>query len=311
MTDQKGKVIISCAVTGSIHTPSMSDALPVTPDQIAESAIEAAQAGAAILHLHARDPENGRPASDPDLFMRFLPRIKAGTDAVINITTGGSMVMTLEQRLAAALRAAPEMASLNMGTMNFALHPMAARERVWKHDWEKPFLLASDDGIFRNTFRDIAYVLESLGDKGTRFEHECYDVGHLYNLAHFVDKGTVKPPFFIQMVFGVLGGIGPDPENLTFMKATADRLFGDGYRWSVLAAGRQQIPFATQAALLGGNLRVGLEDSLFISRGKLAVSNAEQVAKIRRIVEELGLSVATPAEARAILGLKGGDKVAF
>lgn len=311
MSSQKGKVIITCAVTGSIHTPSMSDALPVTPGQIAASAIEAAQAGAAILHLHARDPQTGRPASDPDLFMQFLPRIKEGTDAVVNITTGGSMVMTLEQRLAAAMRAAPEMASLNMGTLNFALHPMAERERVWKHDWEKPFLLASDDGIFRNTFRDIAHVLESLGDKGTKFEHECYDVGHLYNLAYFVDKGIVKPPFFIQMVFGVLGGIGSDPENLTFMKATADRLFGTDYRWSVLAAGRQQIPFATQAALLGGNVRVGLEDSLFISRGKLAVSNAEQVAKIRRIVEELGLSVATPAEARAILGLKGADKVAF
>ncbi len=311
MSSQKGKVIITCAVTGSIHTPSMSEALPVTPEQIAASAIEAAEAGAAILHLHARDPENGRPASDPDLFMQFLPRIKAGCDAVVNITTGGSMVMTLEQRLAAAMRAEPEMASLNMGTLNFALHPMAARERVWKHDWEKPFLLASDDGIFRNTFRDIAHVLESLGDKGTRFEHECYDVGHLYNLAYFVDKGIVKPPFFIQMVFGVLGGIGADPENLTFMKATADRLFGEDYRWSVLAAGRQQIPFATQAALLGGNVRVGLEDSLFISRGKLAASNAEQVAKIRRIVEELGLSVATPAEARAILGLKGGDRVAF
>jgi len=311
MSSQNGKVIITCAVTGSIHTPSMSEALPVTPEQIAASAIDAAEAGAAILHLHARDPENGRPASDPDLFMQFLPRIKAGCDAVVNITTGGSMVMTLEQRLAAAMRAEPEMASLNMGTLNFALHPMAARERVWKHDWEKPFLLTSDDGIFRNTFRDIAHVLESLGDKGTRFEHECYDVGHLYNLAYFVDKGIVKPPFFIQMVFGVLGGIGSDPENLTFMKATADRLFGEDYRWSVLAAGRQQIPFATQAALLGGNVRVGLEDSLFISRGKLAASNAEQVAKIRRIVEELGLSVATPVEARAILGLKGGDRVAF
>ena len=311
MSSHKGKVIVTCAVTGSIHTPSMSDALPVTPDQIAASAIEAAKAGAAILHLHARDPQTGRPASDPDLFMRFLPRIKAGCDAVVNITTGGSMVMTLEQRLAAAMRAEPEMASLNMGTMNFALHPMAARERAWKHDWEKPFLLASDDGIFRNTFRDIAYVLERLGDKGTRFEHECYDVGHLYNLAHFVDKGAVRPPFFIQMVFGVLGGIGADPENLTFMKAAADRLFGADYRWSVLAAGRAQIPFATQAALLGGNLRVGLEDSLFISRGRLAASNAEQVAKVRRIVEELGLTVATPAEARAILGLKGADKVAF
>ncbi len=311
MSSHKGKVIVTCAVTGSIHTPSMSEALPVTPEQIAASAIEAAEAGAAILHLHARDPLTGRPASDPDLFMQFLPRIRAGCDAVVNITTGGSMVMTLEQRLAAAMRAAPEMASLNMGTMNFALHPMAAREREWKHDWEKPFLLASDDGIFRNTFRDIAHVLERLGEHGTRFEHECYDVGHLYNLAHFVDKGVVKPPFFIQMVFGVLGGIGTDPENLSFMKATADRLFGTDYRWSVLAAGRQQIPFATQAALLGGNVRVGLEDSLFISRGKLAASNAEQVAKIRRIVEELGLSVATPAEAREMLALKGADKVAF
>lgn len=311
MAAKQDKVIITCAVTGSIHTPSMSDALPVTPEQIADSAIEAAKSGAAILHLHARDPLTGRPASNPDLFMQFLPPIKAGCDAIINITTGGSMVMTLEQRLAAARRARPEMASMNMGTMNFALHPMAARERDWKHDWEKPFLLASDDGIFRNTFRDIDHVLRALAEHGTRFEHECYDVGHLYNLAYFVDRELVRPPFFIQMVFGILGGIGAEPENLTFMKATADRLFGTDYRWSVLAGGRAQMPMVTQALLMGGNVRVGLEDSLYIARGRLAVSNAEQVAKIRRIAEELGLTIATPDEARAMLGLKGADKVGF
>ncbi len=306
------KVIISCAITGSIHTPSMSDALPVTPDEIAQSAIEAAEAGAAILHLHARDPKDGRPSASAEVFGQFLPRIKQATDAVVNITTGGGLTMTMDQRLEGAMAARPEMASLNMGSMNFGIFPMAARDRDWKHDWEKPYLQGTDDFIFRNTFKDIEHILTNLGQAhGTRFEHECYDVGHLYNVAHFVDRGLLKPPFFIQMIFGILGGIGAAPENLIFMKETADKLFGDDYRWSVLGAGRHQMPLITQAAMMGGNVRVGLEDNLYIGAGQLARSNAEQVAKIRRIIEELGLAIATPDEAREILALKGGDKVGF
>ncbi|TKW65004.1 MAG: 3-keto-5-aminohexanoate cleavage protein [Paracoccus denitrificans] len=312
MSATQGKVIITCAITGGIHTPSMSPNLPYTPDDIAKQAIEAAEAGAAILHLHARDPDDGRPTPDPDVFMQFLPRIKQSTDAVINITTGGSLAMTVEERLAAPLKTAPEMCSLNMGSMNFAIHGLAKKDREWKFDWEKPYLLSTDDFIFRNTFRDIERILKMLGeDHGTRFEHECYDVGHLYNLAHFVDRGLVKGPFFVQMIFGILGGIGPSVENLVFMKETADKLFGDQYRWSVLAAGKWQMPLATQAAMMGGNVRVGLEDSLFIGRGKLAANNAEQVTKIRRIVEEMGLEIATPTEARELLALKGGDQVNF
>jgi uncharacterized protein (DUF849 family) len=306
------KIIISCAITGSIHTPTMSDALPITPNQIAEQAIAAAEAGAAILHLHARDPKDGRPTPDPAVFMQFLPRIKQSCNAVINITTGGGLAMTVEERLAAPLQASPEMCSLNMGSMNFALHPLADRYKSWKHDWEKQYLLQSAENIFRNTFRDIEKIAKMMGEgHGTKFEHECYDVGHLYNLAHCVDRGMFKPPIFLQLIFGILGGIGPDPENLMFMKRTADKLFGDDYRWSVLAAGRFQMPFATQAAMMGGHVRVGLEDSLFISRGRLASSNAEQVAKIRRIVEELGYEIATAQDARAMLGLKGVDKVKF
>ena len=306
------KVIISCAITGSIHTPSMSDALPVTPDEIAQSAIEAAEAGAAILHLHARDPRDGRPSASAEVFGQFLPRIKQATDAVVNITTGGGLTMTMEQRLEGAMAARPEMASLNMGSMNFGIFPMAAKDRDWKHDWEKPYLQGTDDFIFRNTFKDIEHILTNLGQAhGTRFEHECYDVGHLYNVAHFVDRGLLKPPFFVQMIFGILGGIGAAPENLIFMKETADKLFGDDYRWSVLGAGRHQMPLITQAAMMGGNVRVGLEDNLYIGAGQLARSNAEQVAKIRRIIEELGLAIATPDEAREILALKGGDKVGF
>jgi uncharacterized protein (DUF849 family) len=312
MADLSKKVIISCAVTGGIHTPTMSDALPVTPEEIAAQAIAAAEAGAAILHLHARDPKDGRPTPDPAVFMQFLPRIKQATNAVINITTGGGLNMTVDQRLAAPMQARPEMCSLNMGSMNFGIFPLADRYKTWKHEWEQPYLRNTDDFIFRNTFRDISRILKELGEAhGTRFEHECYDVGHLYTLAHFVDRGLVKPPFFVQMIFGILGGIGADPENLTFMKRTADKLFGDDYRWSVLAAGRHQMPFATQAAMLGGSVRVGLEDSLFIGKGKLATNNAEQVAKIRRILEELGHEIATPDEARSILGLKGGDRVGF
>ena len=312
MARKNDKVIITCAVTGGVHTPTMSDALPVTPDEIAHQSIEAAEAGASIIHLHARDPETGKPTPDPAVFMQFLPRIKQATEAVVNITTGGGLGMTIEQRLAAPLKAEPELCSLNMGSMNFALHPLANKYSEWKHDWEKPFLEASDDFIFRNTFRDIAYILKHLGEGcGTRFEHECYDIGHLYNLAHFVDQGLIKPPFLVQSIFGILGGIGAETENVQFMKQTADRLFGDDYVWSVLAAGRYQMPFITQAALLGGHVRVGLEDSLHIGKGQLATSNAQQVAKIRKILEELGHGIATPAEARDMLALKGGDRVKF
>jgi uncharacterized protein (DUF849 family) len=312
MAQKSNKVIITCAITGSIHTPTMSDALPVTPDEIATQAIDAAKAGAAVLHLHARNPQDGRPSGDPEIFRQFLPRIKQACDSVINITTGGSVTMTVEERIAAATAFSPEMCSLNMGSMNFALYPMAARFKTWKHDWEEQYLLQSDQNIFRNTFRDIERIAKLLGDEhSVKFEHECYDTGHLYNLAHCVDRGLFKPPIFLQMVYGILGGIGPDFDNLLFMKRTADRLFGDQYEWSVLAGGRHQIPFATMATMIGGNVRVGLEDSLYIGRGKLAVSNAEQVAKIRRIIEELGYEVATPKEARDMLGLKGADRVAF
>jgi uncharacterized protein (DUF849 family) len=310
--DLTKKVIITCAVTGGIHTPTMSEHLPLTPDQISEQAIAAAQAGAAILHLHARDPRDGKPTPDPKVFMAFLPRIKQSTDAVLNITTGGGLNMTVDERLAAPLQASPEMCSLNMGSMNFAIHPLADRYNNWKHPWEEPYLRGTKDFIFRNTFGDIERIYKLLGEgHGTKFEHECYDVGHLYNLAYCLDAGLFKPPVFLQLIFGILGGIGPDLENLMFMKRTADKLFGQDYRWSVLAAGRFQMPFATQAAMMGGNVRVGLEDSLFIERGKLATSNAEQVAKIRRIIEELGHEIATPDEARTILGLKGADLVGF
>ncbi|MCM8735866.1 3-keto-5-aminohexanoate cleavage protein [Azospirillum sp. TSH7] len=306
------KVIISCALTGSIHTPTMSDALPVTPDEIVEQGVGAAEAGAAILHLHARDPRTGQPTPDPAVFMQFLPRLKQSTDAVLNITTGGSLNMTVQERLAAPLQAQPEMCSLNMGSMNFGIFPLADRYKNWKHDWEEPYLRSTDDFIFRNTFRDIAYILEHLGEGcGTRFEFECYDVGHLYNLAHFLDRGLVKTPLFIQTIFGILGGIGAEERNLVFMRETADRLFGKDYEWSVLAAGRHQIPFTTMAAVMGGNVRVGLEDSLYLAKGRLARNSAEQVAKIRRILEELSLEVATPEEARAMLHLKGADQVAF
>ncbi len=312
MSPGRRKVIITCAITGAIHTPTMSDALPVTPDEIVEQSLAAAAAGASIIHLHARDPKTGVPTPDPDVFMQFLPRIKQQCDAVINITTGGGLNMTVEERLAAALRAQPEMASLNMGSMNFGIFPMADRYSAWKHDWEEPYLCGTDAFIFRNTFRDIAYILQHLGEGcGTRFEHECYDVGHLYNLAHFLDRGLVKPPLFIQTIFGILGGIGADHDNLVFMRRTADRLFGDDYVWSVLAAGRHQMPFVTMGAIMGGNVRVGLEDSLFLAKGRMAANNAEQVQKVRRVVEDLSLDVATPAEARSMLALKGGDLVAF
>jgi len=312
MARKNNKVIITCAMTGGIHVPTMSDYLPVTPEEIAQQSIDAANAGASILHLHARDPENGRPTSDPEIFYKFLPVIKEETDAIINITTGGGLQMTVEQRLEAPLKFKPEMCSLNMGSMNFALFPAAAKLKNWKHEWEKPFLEASEDFIFRNTFGDVRKIVKMLGDEcGTKFEHECYDIGHLYNLAHFVDAGIIKPPFLIQSIFGVLGGIGPEMDNVLFMKQTADRLFGDNYIWSVLAAGRFQIPFVTQAAMMGGNVRVGLEDSIYLSKGVLAKSNAEQVIKIKKILEELGMQIATPDETRSILGLKGKDLVNF
>jgi uncharacterized protein (DUF849 family) len=306
------KVIITCAVTGAIHTPSMSPHLPITPREIAEQSIAAAEAGASIIHLHARDPETGEPTPDPAVFMRFLPVIKQSCDAVINITTGGGMNMTVDDRLAAPLLARPEMASLNMGSMNFNISGAAARVKDWKHPWEKPYLERTVNHIFRNTFQDIEQIVEKLGKThGTRFEFECYDVGHLYNLAHMLDRGVVEGPLFVQTIFGILGGIGPEPCNLMFMRETADRLFGDQYVWSVLAAGRHQMGFTTMAGMMGGNVRVGLEDSLWISPGQQARSNAEQVAKIRRILEELGLEIATPAEARRMLALKGGDLVGF
>jgi len=312
MAKKPQKVIITCAVTGAIHTPTMSQYLPLTPADIAAQAIAAAQAGAAILHLHARDPVDGRPSADPDIFGEFLPVIKRATDAVINITSGGSTKMTLEERLAPPLRFKPEMASLNMGSMNFSIHPVAAKIKDWKYGWEKDYVEGTEDIIFRNTFRDIRHILKDLGDGcGTRFEFECYEVGHLYNLAHFVDAGLVKPPFFVQTIFGILGGIGPDPDNVAFMRQTADRLFGDDYQWSVLGAGRHQMRLLTYAAIMGANVRVGLEDSLTLGRGQLAPDNASQVQKIRRILSELGYEIATPAEAREMLALKGGDNVAF
>ena len=306
MARPQDKVIISCAVTGSVHTPSMSPYLPLSPDDIARQAIEAAEAGAAILHLHARDPGDGRPTADPKVFDAFVPRIRAATDAVINITTGGSTRLTLEERLAYPLQLKPEMCSLNMGSMNFSIHPAARKIHEWRYDWEKPYIEGMEDLIFRNTFRDIRHILKVLGeDCGTRFEFECYDVGHLYTLAHFRDEGLVQGPLFIQGIFGILGGVGPDAENLMFMKNTADRLFGDGYRFSVLGAGRHQMSLVTMGAVLGGNVRVGLEDSLYLGKGQLARSCAEQVLKIRRILEELSLEIATPDEARAMLDLKG------
>ncbi len=305
------KTIITCAVTGSIHTPTMSDHLPVTQNEIAEQAIAAAEAGASILHLHTRHPDDGRPSVEPDHYAPILARVKQSTDAVINITTGGAPTMLIADRIKAAVQFSPEMCSLNMGSMNFAFHPLAGRYDTWKFDWEKDYILRSEANIFRNTLADIREAAETLGPLGIKFEHECYDVGHLYTLRHCMDVGLFKAPVFLQFVFGVLGGIGTDIDNLIFMKRTADRLFGDDYRWSVLGAGGAQMPLATTASQMGGNVRVGLEDSLFIARGKLATSNAQQVAKIRRIIEDLGNEVATPDEAREILALKGGDRVAF
>jgi len=305
------KVIITCAVTGSIHTPSMSPHLPITPDEIAASAIEAAQAGAAIVHLHARDPKDGRPSQDVALFRQFVPQIAAASDVVVNLTTGGAPTMSVEERLQPALQLAPEIASLNMGSMNFGLYEMLGRMKSFRHDWEEPYLAGSDDRIFRNTFKDIAFILQSCGDNGTRFEIECYDIGHLYTAAHFLERGLIRPPLLIQSVFGIRGGIGNDAEDVLHMKRTADRLFGQDYQWSVLGAGRRQMTLATLSAALGGHVRVGLEDSLWDGPGQLATSNAAQVRRIRTILEAMNLEIATPEEARALLALKGGTNVAF
>jgi uncharacterized protein (DUF849 family) len=304
-------VIVTCAVTGAIHTPTMSPHLPITPAEIAREAIAAAASGAAIVHLHARDPVDGRPTGDPALFRQFLPAIASASDVIVNITTGGGQNMTVQDRLACAIACRPEMCSLNMGSMNFGLYPAMARHRTFRHEWEPQYLEASRDFIFRNTFKDIEYILQTLGGEGTRFELECYDVGHLYNLAHFLDRGLVKPPLFVQFIFGILGGIGPDADNLLHMRATAHKLFGDEVEWSVLAAGRHQMGLATVGAVCGSNVRVGLEDSIYLSKGQLATSNAEQVAKIRRILEELSLEIATPAQARERLALKGRESVGF
>ena len=307
----KHRVIITCAVTGAIHTPSMSPHLPVTPDAIAAAAIEAAEAGAAIVHLHARDPKTGRPDQSPEAFAPFLPRIKQACNAVINLTTGGGPGMLVAERVRPAQVFKPEVASLNMGSMNFGLFPMLKRFKDFKHDWEAPALEASRDIVFRNSFKDIEFVLKTLSETGTRFEFECYDTAHLYNLAHFLERGLVKPPLFVQTVFGILGGIGGHPEDVLHMKRTADRLFGSSYRWSVLGAGRNQMAIAAQAAAMGGNVRVGLEDSLWIGPGELARSNAAQVRRVRQIIEGLGHEIASPDVAREMLQLKGGDRVAF
>jgi len=310
-TRPKKKVIITCAVTGAIHTPTMSPYLPITPQEITDAAVGAAEAGAAIVHLHARDPVDGRPTQDPKYFRQFAPAIRERSNVVINFTTGGAPTMDIEERLQPALQLKPEVASLNMGSMNFGLYPMLSRYKEWKQPWEVPYLAESDGRIFKNTFKDIQHILESCRANNTRFEIECYDIGHLYTAAHFLERQIVEPPLFIQSVFGLLGGIGPHPEDVMQMKRTADRLFGDDYVWSVLGAGRNQMPIAAMSAVMGGNVRVGLEDSLWDGPGTLAKTNAQQVTRIRSIIEALSLEVATPDEAREILQLKGGNNVGF
>jgi len=307
----QGKVVITCAITGAIHTPTMTPHLPITPDQITAEAIAAAEAGAAILHLHARDPETGKPDQTPEAFGRFLPRIKQATKAAVNITTGGSPYMKVEERVLPAARFKPEVASLNMGSINFGLYPLLNKYKDFKFEWERQHLEATRDLVFRNSFKDIEYILETCYENGTRFEFECYDIAHLYNLAHFANRGLVKPPFFVQSVFGILGGIGTHPEDVAHMKRTADRLFGSDFLWSVLGAGASQLRIAAQAVALGGNIRVGLEDSIWAGKGVLAKSNADQVKLARKIIEGLGMKVATPDDAREILSLKGGDQVNF
>ena len=308
---QNTKVIITCAVTGAIHTPSMSPYLPITPEEIIEASVGAAEAGAAIIHLHARDPLTGKPDQRPEAFAKFLPQIKSRTNAVLNLTSGGSPFMKIDERIQPSMKFSPEVASLNMGSLNFGLFPMLSRFTEFKHDWERQHLEGSNDLIFKNTFKDIEFALNACAENETRFEFECYDIGHLYNLAHFVDRGLIKPPFFVQSVFGILGGIGTHYEDVVHMKRTADRLFGSDYQCSVLGAGRNQLPIAAMSAGMGGNIRVGLEDSLWLGKGTLAKTNAEQVIKARQIIEGLGLEVASPDDARKMLGLKGPDKVNF
>lgn len=311
MAAPQHKVIVTCAITGGIHTPSMSPHLPITPRQIEDESVVAAQAGASIVHLHARDPQTGKPSQDPALFLQFLPQIAARCDAIINLTTGGAPNMLVEERLQPALQLKPEVASLNMGSMNFGLYPMLARQKEFRFDWERPYLEGSEDRVFRNTFKEIRYILESCADNGTRFEIECYDTSHLYTAAHFIDRGILKPPFFIQSVFGLLGGIGTHPDDVMHMRRTAERLFGNDYYWSVLGAGRSQMPLASMAASMGGNVRVGLEDSLWDGPGKLATSNAQQVERIVQILRSMNLEIASPAETREMLKLKGPQAVAF
>ena len=312
MAKNTRKIIVSCAITGAVHTPTMSEYLPITPSQIVESAVRAAEAGAAILHVHARNPQTGKPSGDPALFEQICPVLVERTDAIVNITTGGSTQMTIEERLTYPLRAKPEMCSLNMGSMNFSIHPIAERTSEWRYDWEKPYIEAMKDRVFKNTFADIEYIFRNLGESGTRFELECYDVGHLYNLAYFVERGLIKPPLYIQAIFGILGGLGPDPENLMVMRSTADRLFGrESYQMSILGAGRHQMPLLAMGAILGANVRVGLEDNLYLGPGVKATSNAELVRKIRRILEEMSFEIASPAEVRQMLQLKGVENVAF
>lgn len=305
------KVIITCAVTGAIHTPTMSPHLPITAEEIADAAVGASEAGAAIVHLHARDPVTGIPDQSVDAFEPFLADIKQRSNCIVNITTGGAATMTIEERVRPAEFFRPEVASLNMGSMNFGLYPMLARYKEFQHDWEEPYLSGSRERIFKNTFTDIEYILSTCAENGTRFEIECYDIGHLYTLAHFADRKVVEPPFFVQSVFGILGGIGSHPEDVAHMKRTADRLFGDDYQWSVLGAGRHQLTIASMSAAMGGNVRVGLEDNLWIEPGKLAASNADQVTKARGIIEGFGLEIATPEDARQMLKLKGSDQVGF
>ncbi len=306
-----GKVIITCAVTGAIHTPSMSEYLPITPAQIVQDALQAAEAGAAILHLHARDPENGKPDQSVEGFMRFLPQLKQATNAVLNLTSGGSPFMRVEERVLPAQMLKPEVASLNMGSINFGLFQLLDKYKEFKFAWEREHLEATRDLVFRNSFKDIEFILRTCSENGTRFEFECYDIAHLYNLAHFAERGLVKPPFFVQSVFGILGGIGTHPEDVMHMKRTADRLFGKDYRWSVLGAGASQLKIAAQSAAMGGNVRVGLEDSLWAGKGRLATSSADQVRMVRQMIEGLGLEVASPDDARQILDLKGADGVNF
>jgi uncharacterized protein (DUF849 family) len=311
MAASKRKVVITCAVTGAIHTPSMSPHIPITPEQIIADALGAAEAGAAILHLHARNPIDGRPDQTPEAFGRFLPRIKQQTNAAINITTGGSPFMRVEERVLPAKQFAPEVASLNMGSINFGLFHLLDRYKQFKHSWEAEFLESTRDLVFRNSFKDIEYILKTCYDNNTRFEFECYDIAHLYNLNHFLERGLVKPPLFVQSVFGILGGIGTHPEDVMHMKRTADRLFGDQYRWSVLGAGAAQMRIAAMSASMSGNVRVGLEDSLWAGPGKLASSSADQVKLVRSIIEGMGLAIASPDDAREILSLKGGNNVNF